>query len=85
MLDHEIIVVVGSVLLSSGGYEHRSVRIVAHPDYDDVSLSADVALVQVAQPFVFNDSVQPISIGTEVILEANALVSGWGMLNVSDN
>lgn len=83
VLNDEIIVVVGSVYLSSGGYKHRSSLIISYPEYDDVSLSADVALVQVSHPFVYNDAVQPILIGTEVILEANALVSGWGMLNVS--
>lgn len=83
VLDDDIIVVVGSVLLSSGGYERRSVRIISHPEYDDYSLSADVALVQIDVPFIYNDYVQPILIGTDLILEANAVVSGWGMLNVS--
>lgn len=83
VLDDEVIVVVGSVLLSSGGYEQRSIRIVSHPEYDDYSLSADIALIEVGQPFVYNDFVQPILLSNERISEANAVVSGWGMLNVS--
>lgn len=83
VLDDEITVVVGSTRLSSGGYAHRSSRIISHPEYDEDSLRADVAVVQVGQPLVYTDGVQPISIGNVVVSEAAALVSGWGMLNVS--
>lgn len=82
--DEDIIVVVGSVLLSSGGYEHQSEKIVPHPEYDDYTLEADVALIKVSRPFIYNNYVQPVLLGNEIILEANAVVSGWGMLNVSD-
>lgn len=85
VLNDEVIVVVGSIFLSSGGYERRSDLIISHPEYDSESLIADVALIRVGQPFVFNDAVQPIYVATEHISEASALVSGWGMLNVSEN
>lgn len=39
--------------------------------------------MEIDQPFVYNAYVQPILIGTQDIKEANAVVSGWGMLNVS--
>lgn len=85
VLDDEITVVVGSTRLSSGGYAHRSSRIISHPDYDEDSLCADVAVVQVSQSFVYNDAVQPIFLSNVEITEAHALVSGWGMLNVRDH
>lgn len=76
-------VVVGAILLSSGGVEHDVSRIINHPEYLPDLLTADVSLVQVQQPFTFNDAVQLIQVGTEYISEANAVVSGWGLTNVS--
>lgn len=75
--------VVGAILLSSGGVEHDVSRIINHHEYLPDLLTADVSLVQVQQPFTFNDAVQLIQVGTEYISEANAVVSGWGLTNVS--
>lgn len=79
----EIFVVVGAVLLSSGGVEHDVNGIINHPAYSRDYLIADVSVVQVTRPFTFNEAVQLIQVGTEYISESYAVVSGWGLTNVS--
>lgn len=79
----QIIVVVGAVLLSSGGVAHDARLVLNHPEYTEELLTADISLVQVHDAFSFNDAVQMIGVGTEYIYEASAVVSGWGLTNVS--
>lgn len=79
----DMFVVVGSILLSSGGVEHEVSQIINHPEYSRDLLTADISLVQVQTAFTFNAAVQPVLVGSEYISEANAVVSGWGLTNVS--
>lgn len=78
----DMFVVVGSILLSSGGVEHEVSQIINHPEYSRDLLTADISLVQVQSDFTFNAAVQPILVGSEYVSEANAVVSGWGLTNV---
>lgn len=80
-----VTVVVGSILLSSGGAEHKSDLIIVHPNYKSEQDLSDLALVRVSQPFVFNDAVQPLQVATEYTSKANGVVSGWGQLQVGRN
>ncbi|XP_069679945.1 trypsin-1-like [Periplaneta americana] len=71
---------VGSSTKEKGGSVHSVAQVIIHPQY--YNRDYDVALIKVSQPFVYSDSVQPISLtsvapatGTPVI------VSGWGDLS----
>lgn len=76
-------VAVGALLLSDGGFLHQCTRIITHPNYTIYQVTSDVALVQVADPFVYNLEVQPIGISNQYIEgDVAARVSGWGMTHV---
>jgi len=51
-----------------------------HPEYDPTDFSYDVALIDLLQPVIINDFVQPIAIDFEffVTLIREVYVSGWG-------
>lgn len=80
----DLLVVVGSHLISSGGVHHDVRSIVMHPDYISPNISNDVAMVEVTTPFTFNDLVQSIAISfIDIGAPAPAVVSGWGTTEVS--
>lgn len=81
--DDGITVVVGTHLLSAGGVRFQSSRIINHEEYNRARLTNDISVVQVAGTFTYTDLVQPIGIGFGTIGEADAQVSGWGLLTVS--
>lgn len=65
-----ISVVVGSVLLSSGGSTHQAIRIVEHPEYRSDGFGTyenDISLIQVATSFIFSSTVAPVVLGTRNI------------------
>lgn len=76
-------VVVGTVLLNSGGIAHQSSRIVNHPSYNSNQISNDVSVVQTASTIAFNVNVQPIALGATQIGAVAAVVSGWGGTTVN--
>lgn len=57
-------VVVGTVLLNSGGQTHVSSRIVNHPSYNANTIANDVSVVQTATVIGFNTNVQAITLGS---------------------
>lgn len=72
-------ILVGTVLLNSGGVSYPSSKLVIHPNYDDFSLANDIAVVQTASAIAFNTNVQPIALGsTQVGSGVTAVVTGWG-------
>ncbi|XP_069679943.1 trypsin-1-like [Periplaneta americana] len=71
---------VGSSIRDEGGSVHTVENVIIHSQYHQEDY--DIALIKVSQPFVYSDSVQPISLtsvapstGTPVV------VSGWGDLS----
>lgn len=78
------IVVVGSVLMNSGGIVHQASAIINHPDYNSTSISNDVSVVQTATTIIFTAHVQPIALGADFIGGGVlAIGSGWGRTSVS--
>lgn len=74
-----ITLVVGTVLLNSGGASHVSSRIINHPDYNSQTIANDVSVVQSATTIVFNTNVQAIALGSAFIGGGiNAMLTGWG-------
>jgi trypsin len=74
-----ILIVVGSVLLNSGGVTHISSRIINHPNYDRDTIANDVSMVQTSTYITFNENVQPIALGSAFIgAGVNAIITGWG-------
>lgn len=72
-------VVVGTVLLNSGGISHTSSRVVNHPSYNSQTIANDVSVVQTASTIGFTASVQPIGLGSaQVGGGVTAVVTGWG-------
>ncbi|XP_053881029.1 serine protease 27-like [Malaclemys terrapin pileata] len=56
-------------------------RIVVHPDYNESTNIADIALVQLTEPVTFTDEIRPISLpGPSTQFPAGAVcwVTGWG-------
>lgn len=77
-------VVVGSVFLNSGGILHQSSLIISHPQYDEISITNDVSVIQTATPIIFTAFVQPIAVGADFIGGGLLATSaGWGQTSVS--
>lgn len=82
----DLSVVVGTHLISTGGFRHEISSIIVHPDYNPPSIGNDIALVQVNTPFTFTDLVQPIQISSiDIGGQVPAVVSGWGFTEVRCN
>ncbi|XP_055706595.1 chymotrypsin-1-like [Phlebotomus papatasi] len=61
------------------GTLHQASQIINHEGYSGVTLTNDVSVVEVATPFVFNDYVRPIGVGSAFVGGGiTATVSGWG-------
>jgi len=72
-------VVVGTVLLNSGGIAHRSSRIVNHPSYNSATIANDISVVQTATVIAFNANVQAIALASAATGGGvTAVVTGWG-------
>lgn len=72
-------VVVGTVLLNSGGISHTSSRIVNHGSYNANTIANDVSVVQTASTIAFTGNVQSIGLGSATVGGGvNAIVTGWG-------
>lgn len=76
-------VVVGTVLLNSGGVTHVSSRIVNHPSYNSGTIANDVSVVQTATVIGFNTNVRAIPLGSAQFGTGTAIVTGWGGTAVS--
>lgn len=78
------LVVVGTVLLTSGGIVHQASAFIHHPDYNSTSISNDISVVQTATTIIFTENVQPIAMGADFIGGGVlAQASGWGRTSVS--
>ncbi|XP_069679942.1 trypsin alpha-like [Periplaneta americana] len=71
---------VGSTYKEEGGSVHSVEKVVIHSQYSGEDY--DIALIKVSQPFVYSDSVQPISLTSVApATETPVVVSGWGDLS----
>ncbi|XP_050562044.1 trypsin, alkaline C isoform X2 [Spodoptera frugiperda] len=71
----------GTSFASSGGSEHTVSQLVLHQQYNPNTLDHDIAIVRLANPAVYSNSVQPASVaGSAYNLPDNTLVTtiGWG-------
>ncbi|KAH1170662.1 hypothetical protein KIL84_006280 [Mauremys mutica] len=58
-------------------------RIVRHPDYNENTGVADVALVQLTEPVAFTDTIRPVSLpgpSTQFPAGEKCWVTGWGLI-----
>ncbi|XP_058463466.1 chymotrypsin-1-like [Malaya genurostris] len=79
-------VFVGSNRLTEGGVLSRVSRVITHPNFSIDVYANDVAVVQVVNTFLFNESIQPIAMKQEYVeAEENVTVSGFGRETISDN
>ncbi|XP_063083151.1 serine protease 29-like [Cavia porcellus] len=71
-----------------GGHKLLSVKqIIVHLDFVDVTLGADVALIQLAEPVQSSADVKPIkltSLNHEVTQNDECWVTGWGQTSLND-
>lgn len=75
-------VVVGTNLLSEGGYEYQLSRIIVHPNFNDYNLDNNLALLEILFEIDFYPTVQPIPLATfEITGTTTAVVAGWGQVN----
>ncbi|XP_039448057.1 chymotrypsin-1-like [Culex pipiens pallens] len=65
---------------------HTVDRIVIHPNFDVNVYANDVAVLRVLRPFIFSESIQPITLGSDnVEAESNAVATGFGRTAISDS
>ncbi|KAL9694040.1 hypothetical protein quinque_013325 [Culex quinquefasciatus] len=83
----DVVVVVGTSRIDLLGVPRYQVdRIVVHPNYDVNVDANDVAVLRVRRPFIFNESLQPITLGSEnVEAGTNAIATGFGRTSISDS
>ncbi|XP_063538188.1 trypsin CFT-1-like [Cydia strobilella] len=74
----------GTSQASSGGTEHSVSQLILHAGYSDWTLDNDIAIIRLATPAVFSNSVAPVSIaGANYNLADGTQVTtiGWGTLS----
>ena len=78
-------VVVGTNNLTRGGIEHKSKRLIVHPNYNRTALTGDIGLIELDSPLNFSSTVRPISLPSRnIILPLTPVVAtGWGTKSVS--
>lgn len=76
---------VGSSYNQNGGYIYQVADLIWHPDFSYAHMDSDVALLWLATPMTFTDSVAPIEMlnaDDEIIDGDFTLVTGWGHMRV---
>ena len=66
--------------------ERRVIKTVIHPDYKPGAIYNDIAIVQVSEPFIFNDFVSPVKLPLpqlDIVSGSAVTVTGWGLMKVS--
>lgn len=81
----DVLVVVGTNRVDALAVPRHTVdRIVIHPNFDVNVYANDVAVLRVLRPFIFSESIQPITLGSDnVEAESNAVATGFGRTSVS--
>uniref|UniRef100_A0A336KAP2 CSON005566 protein n=1 Tax=Culicoides sonorensis TaxID=179676 RepID=A0A336KAP2_CULSO len=78
-------IVVGSTLLDEGGIEYKLKQIRLHPEFDNVTLENDIALVETINEIEFGEFVQPIKLVDQKELFGEVVLSGWGRVSTNGN
>lgn len=79
----------GSSFIHEGGKVHQVVRSIVHEDYKYTEYGVplfDVAVVEVKEPFEFDESRKPVELfdnQEKVAPESKAVVTGWGLTEKS--
>lgn len=82
--DDNIVVIAGTVLREGrDGHERRGVAAILHPKYDNNTGHADIALIQLNLPLIYDKFEKPIALETAYITSGHATAAGWGLMNVS--
>nr|AVA17393.1 putative Per a 10 isoallergen [Periplaneta americana] len=69
----------GTNVMEEGGTVHEAAEIIAHPNFDYLSLDCDIAVSKVTTAFTYQPSVQPVSLASaDPPAGAMAVVTGWG-------
>lgn len=77
--------VVGTLRESSGGSIVKLKKIIRHPEWDEIIVKNDIAMIHTVSEIVFSSNVQPIALPQYNIPEdvsAKVIVSGWGYVEV---
>ncbi|XP_065162218.1 transmembrane protease serine 9-like [Atheta coriaria] len=69
---------VGNNKLSEQTDEYQVASFVRHEDYDGWDIKNDVAIIKLADPLTWSDSVQPVKLRQSDIIEEDVTLSGWG-------
>lgn len=75
------------------GSRHSIVETICHPLHElrreIIQLTVhDIAVVRVAEPFIFDETRQPVPLyvrASATVAQAQAIVSGWGAINIKGN
>lgn len=81
-----VIVVVGSHLLTAGTVYHAS-KIVNHPHFNSTTLANDISVVVTIKSIRFDSFVRPaqlLSTNLPDVLGLKVIITGWGQHTVSD-
>nr|XP_019548588.2 chymotrypsin-2-like [Aedes albopictus] len=76
---YELRAVLGSIDRTNGGESYNFAQIIEHPDFNEVTLENDIALLQTAYKIEMSSMVQPIRMGDSLVPEAAiGTICGWG-------
>lgn len=76
---YDIRVVVGSPDLEDGGESYNLAQIIEHPDFNQVTLENDIALLQTAYPLTMSNLVAAIELGDSYLPGGETgTMCGWG-------
>lgn len=79
-----VMVVAGSVRLSSGGMERQSQRIINHDHFNANTMAYDISLIHTAMPFPVTTSIRPIAMANYTLPAGRTVVlTAWGHTTVS--
>lgn len=81
----DIVVVVGTNKLSSGGTSYMANKTIVHKLFVRSVYTYDIGLIRLQTPIEFNEKVQPIEYSAKVIEPGTTglKLTGWGLLSVS--
>ncbi|GAB0090072.1 hypothetical protein DMENIID0001_047370 [Sergentomyia squamirostris] len=69
-------------LTAHEGVTHVVTNYIRHPSFDAMTLSDDIALLEIQTAIVFNERVQPVVIsGRSVPANVETVLTGWGQLH----
>lgn len=84
MIEPEIWNIVVGMINRFQGIVHDVKQIINHEKFNASTLSYDVSVIEVQTPFIFNENVRAIAVGSSFIGGGVvATVSGWGVAVVS--